>query len=227
MQADQTRRKGWIAAARILVCYAVLWAACVQLLFWYGNLFKLRACIESLVYPAVVLAVLAIPSVKTLWGRAGLVARCAAAGLLVLMINVQLLKKAHVTYPLCAWTMYASKTPLSLQFVDLAGVREDGVRIPVDTGELMPLSGLFMSRVGLVCEDAEKIRATQPDKAERMMATLDGLLAELERRYANDGGAVPLKRLEFVRVYIGKNGERLRDEAMRSSAAAPAQGGEQ
>lgn len=210
---------------RLLACYAVLWAACVQLLFWYGNLFRLRAVIDSMIYPAVVLAVLAIPAVKASWGRAGLVARCAAAGLLVLMINVQLLRKTHVTYPLSAWTMYASKTPLALQFVDLSGVREDGVRVPLDAGEVMPLPGLFMSRVGLACEDAEKIRATQPAKAEQIMATLDGLLAELERRYAIKGGAVPLKRMEFVRVHIGENGERLREETLRASVATPEQGG--
>ena len=107
----------------------------------------------------------------------------------------------------------------------LRRLREDGVRVPLDAGEVMPLPGLFMSRVGLACEDAEKIRATQPAKAEQIMATLDGLLAELERRYAIKSGAVPLKRMEFVRVHIGENGERLREETLRASAATPEQGG--
>lgn len=225
MQAGKIPWTGWRSAIRTIAWYAVLWAAGVQMLFWFGNLFRLRSFIDSLVYPAVVLAVLAIPAVKALWERTGWLARGAAAGLVLLMINAQLLRKAHVSYPLCAWTMYAAKKPVPLEFVELSGVREDGVRFTLESGELMSLSAPFMSRISLACEEAEKVRTTQPEKAERTLAELDGVLAELGRRHGRNAGAVPLKRVEFTRVYLGKSGERLREETLRSVETGLAAGG--
>lgn len=220
------RDEGRMGIRATLAVYAVTWVGGVQLIFWFGDLFKLRAMIESFVYPALVVAVLAMPAVRALWGKAGPVARCAAGGLILLMINAQLLRKTDATFPLCAWTMYGAKKPISLQFMELAGVGEDGVRFRLNMEDGVPYPRGFVTLASTVLAGANKARASDPEKTGADLAALDGVLAELGRYHARMNTETTVVRVEMVCVYLSSAGERLREELVRSVAVGPVPGGE-
>jgi uncharacterized membrane protein YphA (DoxX/SURF4 family) len=221
-EIEPVERMGWRTMA---VVYAVSWIAGVQLIFWFGNLFKLRSMIESFVYPALILAVLAMPVVRGLWAKTGTAARCAAGGLVLLMINAQLLRRSDATFPVCAWTMYGAKKPIALQYPKLVAVRADGSRSPMNIDEQVSYTRPFVSLLSQALGDAEKIRTTDPVKAERILAELDGVLGELGRLQSQPDASAPWIRVELVSVKIGSRGEPLGEETQRSVAVNRPRGG--
>ena len=225
MQSEEAQPPIRMSIGAMLAVYVLAWVTGVQLIFWFGNLFKLRSMIESFVYPALVVAVLAMPGVRVLWTKTGLAARCAAGGLVLLMINAQLLRKTDATYPLCAWTMYGSKKPVPLQFMELAGVGVDGVRFRLNIEGAVSYPRAFVSLAYNVLDGAEKGRGTDPEKARADLAALDNVLAELGRHHARMNKETDVVRVEMVCVYLSSAGERLREELVRSVALSPSPGG--
>lgn len=205
--------------------YALLWLACFQMVFWWGEWTAPFTLLCSLAYPALLLWAYSLPVVQTLWNATGRFTRLTAAALLVLMVNAQLLRRDELTYPIAAWTMFSSRHPDALEFIDLVGVRANGTRARLKTDTLMTATTPCVARLGEAHAQIIRTAPSAPESAARRRANLEATLAELGRRQVRHAGESTFTRVELVKRTLGPDGEPTGTTVLVAVDLPPAQGG--
>ena len=212
---------------RLLVLYALLWLASLPLVLAFGDFSKLRIHLESLVYPALLLAIYTAPAVRRLWRETPLAPRVGAVLLLLVAVNAQLLNRSELTYPVPAWTMYAAKRPVALVYDELVGVEADGREITLRVNHLVPATRALFSILGAQLERERAAQAAgDAALATKIRAEFEELLREICRRENARRAGDPIAAVRLYRVRLETDGRPVRAETLAlvslAHATAPA-----
>lgn len=205
-QSIQSQSLPKVRWAKLGGLYVVFWILSIQLLFWCGDITKLRAWICAFVYPSLLIVIALSPVFRSVWPQLSRGARIGSIVLALVMINAQLLRNSERTYPLSAWTMYADKTPESLAITEFVGVYADGSRQAIDLAPLIANPrGMISLLLQRLAEDHD-YKTNDAVKSARLHASLDALFQEIAQRHARHENRAPPQRIELISFLLDSTG---------------------
>lgn len=208
-----------------LLRYLLLWLAGIQLVFWCADWWKITTLVSCFVYPALLVWIFSIPSVRAQWNAAHRIARWSAVALLVLMINVQLLRRNDLTYPVASWTMYASRRPEIPRFTELSGVREDGTRFLLKLDGQVISTALYSEILKNYHAATEQLAPDAADEIARRRALLEKVIIKLGTHQVRPAGDSPLAKIELVENTVARDGAIARREVLFTATLPQGKGG--